>query len=204
MSTKGDKTKELICSEAYKLFAEKGFKEVTMKDICEKTGLSRGGLYRHYSSTEEIFSHIINSLMQTQENEVLNKIESLVPAKQILLELLNRYQIEMLDSSNCLTLAIYEFFSTLQRNVCKAFSDFDVVLFFYEGGGAPLREVLHPGQYKRVAIVTGSEGGFSVEEAEAAKAAGAVTVGLGPRILRCETAPLAALTSVMLLTGNLE
>ena len=86
--------------------------------------------------------------------------------------------------------------------VCKAFADFDVVLFFYEGGGAPLREVLHPGQYKRVAIVTGSEGGFSVEEAEAAKAAGAVTVGLGPRILRCETAPLAALTSVMLLTGN--
>ena len=54
--------------------------------------------------------------------------------------------------------------------VCKAFADFDVVLFFYEGGGAPLREVLHPGQYKRVAIVTGSEGGFSVEEAEAAKA----------------------------------
>ena len=51
--------------------------------------------------------------------------------------------------------------------VCKAFADFDVVLFFYEGGGAPLREVLHPGQYKRVAIVTGSEGGFSVEEAEA-------------------------------------
>ena len=52
--------------------------------------------------------------------------------------------------------------------------------------------------------MTGSEGVFSVEEAEAAKAAGAVTVGLGPRILRCETAPLAALTSVMLLTGNLE
>ena len=59
--------------------------------------------------------------------------------------------------------------------VCKAFADFDVVLFFYEGGGAPLREVLHPGQYKRVAIVTGSEGGFSVEEAEA---------GLGDRIIR--------------------
>ena len=35
--------------------------------------------------------------------------------------------------------------------------------------------------------------------AEAAKAAGAVTVGLGPRILRCETAPLTALTAAMLL-----
>ena len=88
--------------------------------------------------------------------------------------------------------------------VCKAFADFDLVLFFYEGGGAPLREILHPSRYKRIAIVTGSEGGFSVEEATAAKAAGAVTVGLGPRILRCETAPLAALTATMLLTGNLE
>ena len=88
--------------------------------------------------------------------------------------------------------------------VCAAMKDFDLVLFFYEGGGAPLREVLHPGQYKRIAIITGSEGGFSVEEAAAAKAAGAVTVGLGPRILRCETAPLAALTAAMLLTGNLE
>ena len=39
---------------------------------------------------------------------------------------------------------------------------------------------------------------------KAAKAAGAVTVGLGPRILRCETAPLTALTAAMLLTGNLE
>ena len=47
---------------------------------------------------------------------------------------------------------------------------------FYEGGGAPLREILHPSRYKRIAIVTGSEGGFSVEEAAAAKAAGAVTV----------------------------
>ena len=61
--------------------------------------------------------------------------------------------------------------------------------FFYEGGGAPLRTVLRPGCAKKIAIVTGSEGGFSVEEAEAAKAAGAVTVGLGPRILRCETDP---------------
>lgn len=88
--------------------------------------------------------------------------------------------------------------------VCDALQeDYDLALFFYEGGGAPLRTVLRPGCAKKIAIVTGSEGGFSVEEAEAAKAAGAVTVGLGPRILRCETAPLTALTAAMLLTGNL-
>ena len=41
------------------------------------------------------------------------------------------------------------------------------------------------------------------KEAAQAKAAGAVVLGLGPRILRCETAPLAALCAVMTLTGNL-
>ena len=88
--------------------------------------------------------------------------------------------------------------------VCDCMKDYDLVLFFYEGGGVPLREVLKPGCARKIAIITGSEGGFSTEEAAAAKAAGAVTVGLGPRILRCETAPLTALTAVMLLTGNLE
>ena len=59
-------------------------------------------------------------------------------------------------------------------------------------------------QKLKIAIVTGAEGGFAAEEAEMAAKAGARTVGLGPRILRCETAPLAVLASVMTLTGNLE
>ena len=90
------------------------------------------------------------------------------------------------------------------EEVCARFPDYDLVLFFYEGGGVPLRALLRPGTAKRIALVTGSEGGFSAEEAAAATAAGAQTVGLGPRILRCETAPLAALTAALLLTGNLE
>lgn len=91
--------------------------------------------------------------------------------------------------------------------VCDRFKDYDLVLFFYECGGASLREVFNkePGnRAKRIAVVTGSEGGFAAEEAARAAECGAVTVGLGPRILRCETAPLAVLSAVMTLTGNLE
>lgn len=91
--------------------------------------------------------------------------------------------------------------------VCDAFHAFDLVLFFYECGGVSLRQVLGgaPGrEARRIAVVTGSEGGFAPEEAALAAAHGAVTVGLGPRILRCETAPLAVLAAVMTLTGNLE
>lgn len=92
--------------------------------------------------------------------------------------------------------------------VCQEFSRYDLVLFFYEGGGLPLRTLLkalpEDGPKQKIALVTGAEGGFAAEEAAAAAQAGAHTVGLGPRILRCETAPLAALAAVMTLTGNLE
>ena len=55
-----------------------------------------------------------------------------------------------------------------------------------------------------ISIITGSEGGFSPQEAQQAIDAGCFSIGLGPRILRCETAPLAALSAVMTLTGNLQ
>ena len=54
-----------------------------------------------------------------------------------------------------------------------------------------------------VSLVTGPEGGFDREEADLAASNGLITVTLGKRILRCETAPLAALTAVMFQTGNL-
>ena len=69
--------------------------------------------------------------------------------------------------------------------VCRTFSQYDLVLFCYECGGAPLRQLLAQapdtaGRSLRLAIVTGAEGGFAPEEAEAATAAGAKAVGLGP------------------------
>ncbi len=111
MSVKGEKTKQDIREKAYQLFAEKGFKEVTMKDICELTGLSRGGLYRHYESTDQIFLEIVNTFSDKQKNEIFTKIEQHIPAGAILEELLSRYASEMIDYENSISLAIYEFYS---------------------------------------------------------------------------------------------
>ncbi len=49
----------------------------------------------------------------------------------------------------------------------------------------------------------GPEGGFDPGEVEALRALGAKVATLGPRILRCETAPIAALSALMTLTGNM-
>ena len=54
-----------------------------------------------------------------------------------------------------------------------------------------------------VSLMTGAEGGFSEEEIARARAAGMRICTLGPRILRCETAPLAGLTAVMYALGEM-
>jgi len=55
---------------------------------------------------------------------------------------------------------------------------------------------------KEVGLIIGSEGGFSDQEIEQAKARGAYAVCLGPRILRTETAGLAAISALQTLFGD--
>ena len=116
MGKKGDETKRFILEKALSLFAKKGFKNVTMKDICIETGLSRGGLYRHYESTHQIFSEIVDILMSRQDNELSEKMKNGVPAPIILDEILERYKKEMLDDSGSLSIAILEFYSENQSD----------------------------------------------------------------------------------------
>ena len=73
MGKKGDKTKAAIRKAALVLFVQKGFKDVTMKDICEAAGLSRGGLYTHYGSTGQVFADIINELMSGLKSRLLKR-----------------------------------------------------------------------------------------------------------------------------------
>lgn len=114
MNRRGTETRRLILKKSYPLFAEKGFKEVTMKDICECTGLSRGGLYRHYDSTSQIFAEILDELLKRQEDEFSEKIKKKESAICILNDVLERYRLEMLDTGNSLSVAIYEFYSLPQ------------------------------------------------------------------------------------------
>ena len=76
------------------------------------------------------------------------------------------------------------------------------VLLYEEEGGVSFGEVDLTGA-KTVGLVIGSEGGFDREEAEACTAVGAAQVWLGKRILRCETAPITALSISMFLTNNM-
>jgi 16S rRNA (uracil1498-N3)-methyltransferase len=76
------------------------------------------------------------------------------------------------------------------------------VLLYEEEGGCSFGDVELSG-VRTVGLFIGSEGGFDREEAEMAVNSGAKQVWLGKRILRCETAPITALSILMFLTNNM-
>ena len=66
------KTKEHILGVALKLFLQKNFKEVTMKEIVKKTGLSKGAFYHYFESKEKLFLEIINNFFSSVINVDFN------------------------------------------------------------------------------------------------------------------------------------
>lgn len=76
-------------------------------------------------------------------------------------------------------------------------------LLFHPEGTLTLKAALAAAPAGPLAFITGPESGFADGECRQAQAAGATLVQLGPRILRCETAPLVALAAAMALSGAL-
>ena len=81
----------------------------------------------------------------------------------------------------------------------------DLKLFLYEAGERTpiLSAVAEDPKAASCAVVTGPEGGFENHEVELARRVGFTICSMGPRILRCETAPVVALTAVLCGTGNI-
>ena len=105
-------------------------------------------------------------------------------------------------------------FDTLEIRDALSFEDVldfgkacDLKIVFWENESRPLARDIgldRKGPVKSILVMLGPEGGFSKQEIEMAEADGFVTAGLGPRILRAETATLAACTLVQYLFGDMS
>ncbi|MCD7784166.1 MAG: 16S rRNA (uracil(1498)-N(3))-methyltransferase [Oscillospiraceae bacterium] len=84
----------------------------------------------------------------------------------------------------------------------KEMSQMDLGIICYEKGGVSLKDI---GIQKKseIGLFIGSEGGFEPSEIEILEESGIKKAWLGDRILRCETAPLAATAIIMFLTDNM-
>ena len=89
------------------------------------------------------------------------------------------------------------------KEAVKQCSQNEQNIIFYELGGESVKTLIK-NKPESIGIFIGSEGGFEQAEVELAEQNGAKAATLGKRILRAETAPLAALSIIMYETGNFE
>ncbi|MBQ9269347.1 MAG: 16S rRNA (uracil(1498)-N(3))-methyltransferase [Oscillospiraceae bacterium] len=78
----------------------------------------------------------------------------------------------------------------------------ETALFFYENEQSHTLSSALSAKLTSVALITGPEGGFTEAEVDSARDHGMQICTLGKRILRCETAPLCALSAVMFAAGE--
>ena len=109
MGEKSVQKKKFILQTARKVFVEKGFKKVTMKDIVEACDISRGGLYLYFDNTSQIFLEVLK--LESEEADVFSdNIKEDATAADILVLFLQEQKKELLRKKDTLTQAIYEYY----------------------------------------------------------------------------------------------
>ena len=96
MGEKSVQKKRYIVETARKVFVEKGFKKVTMKDIVEACDISRGGLYLYFESTSQIFLEVLKMESQEADDIFSDNITEDATAADILILFLKEQKKELL------------------------------------------------------------------------------------------------------------
>jgi len=111
VSERADVKRQLILDKAAEVFAAKGYRSVTMKDIVEASGISRGGLYIYYDSTEQVFLDVVKSMDEAEE-ELAGSLSGRLKdasAAELLVWFLKEQKKEILKGKNSLSVAMYEY-----------------------------------------------------------------------------------------------
>ena len=115
MGEKSLQKKQYILDTARKVFADKGYKRVTMKDIVEACEISRGGLYLYFDSIEQIFLEVLQIDANETDDIFSGSITQEDTAADIMTLFLKEQKKEILRKSNSLTMAVYEYFFDQQK-----------------------------------------------------------------------------------------
>ena len=110
MGEKSLQKKKYILETARKVFMEKGYKNVTMKDIVEACEISRGGLYLYFNSTAEIFREVLHMESEEADDVFSDSIREDATATEILALFLKEQKKELLSKKDNLAIATYEYY----------------------------------------------------------------------------------------------
>lgn len=104
---KEDKRRQIL-QAARKVFARMGYKAVTMKDVVEESGFSRGGVYLYFGSTEEMLLGILNEIDERDEQFFEQAIAACGSAWPAIEQLLG--QMGASQEEDSITVALMEYY----------------------------------------------------------------------------------------------
>lgn len=112
MGEKSAQKRKFIIDTARGVFADKGYKAVTMKDVVEACQISRGGLYLYFSNTEDLFLAVLEDENEDDDDEAVDRaLKNDASASDMLALFIKEQKKEILRKKNNLTVASYEYFS---------------------------------------------------------------------------------------------
>ena len=85
--SKAVNTKESILRTALQLFMENGYKGTSYQDLIKRTGLSKGAIYHHFKSKEDILTSVFEFMYQASNQEIAFEPETVVKDKQSFIKL---------------------------------------------------------------------------------------------------------------------
>lgn len=110
MGEKSEQKRRFIVETARRVFAEKGYKDVTMKDIVEACGISRGGLYLYFGSVEAVFLAVMEQEEEEADDIFSGTVSGDASAAEVLLIFLKEQKKEILQKKETLSMAMYEYY----------------------------------------------------------------------------------------------
>ena len=105
---------ELILEKSRLVFCRKGFLNVTMKDIIEECGISRGGIYLYFSSVEELFQAVLARRYKSKFESIRKSVEENMDFFSLLDSYFATQKQRLLHMEDSLLRAMYEYMFTHQ------------------------------------------------------------------------------------------
>ncbi|GFI23926.1 putative HTH-type transcriptional regulator YfiR [Lachnospiraceae bacterium] len=109
MGEKSLQKRKYILEKARGVFCRKGYRAVTMKEIVEACGISRGGLYLHFTNTKDLFEAVLAEEHTDADTAIrIAKTQDISPGEMLLLYL-NAQKKVILKKKDNLSTAMYEY-----------------------------------------------------------------------------------------------
>lgn len=111
MSNKSENKKMYILEKSREVFMQKGYKNVSMKDIVEACEISRGGLYLYYKSTEELFQDVLRAEIERGDKKLEKELAGEATPADIMMVFFRAQKAEAVGSQSGLAMAMYEYYA---------------------------------------------------------------------------------------------